>query len=108
MENGNSNGSSRRTFLVIRLAILNSLSKGQQTINQIATITGINWRTVELHLTFLVGKGFAKEIFNSQYVRIFSITDLGAESLNRKLKRIHDRVVIRKEENAGQMEELVS
>jgi predicted transcriptional regulator len=74
----------RRTFLVLRNAILVSLSKGTKTINQIATETGINWRTVELHLTFLVGKGFTKEIFNSSYVRIFMLTEDGKKELIEK------------------------
>jgi predicted transcriptional regulator len=72
---------SRRTFSTLRSTIMLALSKGTKTINQISTETGINWRTVELHLTYLVGKGLAKEIFNSTYVRIFTLTDEGKKDI---------------------------
>jgi predicted transcriptional regulator len=75
------NGVSRRTFSTLRSAIMLTLSRGTKTINQISTETGINWRTVELHLTYLVGKGFAKEIFNSSYVRIFTLTEEGKKDI---------------------------
>ncbi|MBU0536003.1 MAG: hypothetical protein KKE20_03495, partial [Nanoarchaeota archaeon] len=39
--------------------------------------TGINWKTVDNHLTYLVGKGLAREVFSSRFVRIFEITDKG-------------------------------
>ncbi len=71
----------KRTFLLLRLCILKSLSTGVKTINQIAKENSINWKTVESHLTYLMGKGYAREIFNSQYVRIFEITDSGREHL---------------------------
>jgi predicted transcriptional regulator len=71
------NNISRRTFSTLRNSIMLALSKGTKTINQISTETGINWRTVELHLTYLVGKGLAKEVFNSSYVRIYALTELG-------------------------------
>ncbi|MFH1182248.1 MAG: ArsR family transcriptional regulator [Candidatus Woesearchaeota archaeon] len=75
------NGVSRRTFSTLRSVIMLALSKGAKTINQISTETGINWRTVELHLTYLVGKGLAKEIFNSSYVRIFTLTEEGKKDI---------------------------
>ncbi len=71
----------KRTFLLLRYIILKSLSSGVKTINWIAKETGINWRTVELHLTYLVGKGYAREIFNSQYVRLFEMTEQGRNYL---------------------------
>ncbi len=67
----------KRTFLFLRGCILKSLSTGTKTINQIAKENSINWKTVESHLTYLMGKGYAREIFSSQYVRIFEITDSG-------------------------------
>ena len=45
----------KRTFGELRHLILANLLTGQQTTNQISIKTGINWRTVELHLTFLIG-----------------------------------------------------
>ena len=65
---------SKRRFKELREIILRHLAKGQITINQLASDTGINWKTVDNHLTFLVGKGLAKEVFSSKFVRIFEIT----------------------------------
>ena len=86
-----SNGADKkRTFILLRGFILKSLSTGVKTINQIAKEQGINWKTVELHLTFLNGKGYAKEIFNSQYVRLFEITDAGRAHLSAFAKNFED------------------
>ncbi|MBN2453960.1 ArsR family transcriptional regulator [Candidatus Woesearchaeota archaeon] len=87
--NGKINGkSSRRRFEELRLAILRSLSKGQKTINQIAAETGINWRTVELHLTYLAGRGLVVEIFSSSYVRIFQLSTAGKDELIKRFSRV--------------------
>lgn len=67
----------KRTFHELRYLILTLLLQGQQTTNQISVKTGINWRTVESHLTFLIGKGFVSEVFKSEYVRIFKLTQDG-------------------------------
>ncbi|MFC1691261.1 hypothetical protein ACFL0W_03705 [Nanoarchaeota archaeon] len=67
----------RRLFGQIRELILLELSKGQSTINKISINTGINWKTVDNHMIFLIGKGFVKEVFRSEYVHIFEITDSG-------------------------------
>lgn len=75
------NESRRRTFEELRLAILQCLARQQMTINQLATYAGINWKTVENHLTYLFGKGFVREVFKSNYVRIFETTPLGKEHL---------------------------
>ena len=72
----------KRTFRELRYIILLALLSGQQTTNQISIKTGINWRTVESHLTFLVGKGLVSEIFKSEYVRIFKITEAGEKHTN--------------------------
>ena len=72
------NNNPKRTFDAIRKLILISLFSGKKTINQISTEAGVNWRTVELHLNYLVGRKMAVEIFSSKYVRIFEITDEGA------------------------------
>jgi len=79
MANESNNG--KRRFSILRNLILQNLSQGQKTINQIASETGINWKTVDNHLTYLVGKGLAKEVFSSSYVRIFEITQKGADVL---------------------------
>lgn len=73
----------RRTFEKLRLTILACLGSQQMTINQLATYAGINWKTVENHLTYLLGKGLVREVFRSGYVRIFETTPLGREHLVR-------------------------
>lgn len=92
-----SDSRSKRTFHVLRLAILNALSIGRQTINQIAVKAGINWRTVELHLTYLSGKGYVREIYSSQYVRIFIITDKGAEALKTGVEKLRANIEVYEE-----------
>lgn len=68
----------KRTFSEIRKDILNSLeSNCEMSINSISRDTDVNWRTVEKHLVYLVGRGYAKEVFTSAYVRIISLTDKG-------------------------------
>lgn len=68
----------KRTFTVIRDLILTTLENKKKTINQISNDSGVNWRTVEKHLTFLIGKKLISEIFSSEYVRIFELTDQGS------------------------------
>ena len=67
----------KRTFVQIRKLILASLVESKKTINQISLDSGVNWRTVEKHLTFLIGKKYVSEIFSSEYVRIFELTSIG-------------------------------
>lgn len=69
--------SAKRRFSELREIILHSLSEGQKTINQLSSETGINWKTVDNHLAYIVGKGYAKEIFSSRFVRIFEVTEKG-------------------------------
>ncbi|MBS3141950.1 PAS domain-containing protein [Candidatus Woesearchaeota archaeon] len=71
------NGAQKRTFTNIRTLLLADLAQGQRTINQIATNTGVNWKTVENHLIYLAGKKYIKEIFSSKFVRIFELTPEG-------------------------------
>ncbi|MCX8147094.1 MAG: transcriptional regulator [Candidatus Woesearchaeota archaeon] len=71
----------RRKFSDLREIILKSLVSGQKTINQISSETGINWKTVDNHLIYLVGKGFAREVFSSRFARIFEITEKGVAFL---------------------------
>ncbi len=67
----------KRTFKQIRKIILFALTQGRMTINQVSLKTGINWKTVEKHLTFLIGKGYVEEVFSSEYVRIFELLPKG-------------------------------
>ncbi|MBW2977182.1 ArsR family transcriptional regulator [Candidatus Woesearchaeota archaeon] len=83
----NSNG--KRTFKEIRKGILLCLSKGQMTVNEIATCANINWKTVDNHLIHLTGRGMVKEVLNSAYVRIYELTEEGKEFiLNSTSKKI--------------------
>ncbi len=67
----------KRTFREIRKIIMFALTQGRMTINQVSIKSGINWKTVEKHLTYLIGKGFVEEVFSSEYVRIFELTQKG-------------------------------
>ena len=67
----------KRSFKEIRLKMLRELAKGQKTINELAGSADVNWKTTSKHLIYLVGMGYATEIFNSPYVRIFAITEKG-------------------------------
>ena len=78
----------KRTFVELRLRILLTLTEQSRTINDIAGKSGINWRTVELHLTHLLGKRMVEEGFSSQYVRIFAITLRGKEFLEQTQQQI--------------------
>jgi len=75
----NFNGNGKRTFEEIRKDILKSLSNGQNTINHISNETNINWKTVENHLIYLIGRGLVNEVFSSEYVRIFELTEEGKD-----------------------------
>lgn len=85
----------KRTFVELRLRILIALADSNRTINDLSVRTGINWRTVELHLTYLLGKKFVEEIFSSQYVRIFGITARGREHLALSRERIRTALEVR-------------
>ncbi|PIN86832.1 hypothetical protein COV19_02400 [Candidatus Woesearchaeota archaeon CG10_big_fil_rev_8_21_14_0_10_44_13] len=73
----------KRLFTELRNLILENVVSGQKTLNQIASETGINWKTVDNHMTFLIGKGLAKEVFSSRYVRIVEATEKGIEQAGR-------------------------
>jgi predicted transcriptional regulator len=74
----------KRRFDEIRELILQDLSSGKKTINRISSDSGINWKTVERHITFLIGKGMVHEIFNSPYVKIVELTEKGKEFIEVK------------------------
>ncbi len=73
----------KRKFEEIRSIILENISSGQKTVNQISRETGVNWRTVDNHLVYLIGRGMISIVFESSYVKIYQITDAGRETLHR-------------------------
>ncbi len=88
----------KRSFIDIRNSILISLASGQKTINQISSETQINWKTVERHLIYLIGKGWVREAFSSAYVRIFELNAFGKDYLRKNVMRgirISDKKIIR-------------
>lgn len=86
----------KRTFSELRRKILITLSYGRKTINQVAQETGINWKTVEKHLTYLLGKKAIDEVYSSDYLRIFDLNEKG-KGMVEKL-RTEEREKIVKEE----------
>lgn len=72
----------KRKFSDLRDIILKNLNDEKKTVNQISSETGINWKTVDNHLIYLVGKGMAQVVFSSPYVKIFEITEHGKEYVN--------------------------
>jgi len=72
---------SKRTYSEIRLKLLKTLSKGQQSLNELSRNSKINWRTCSNHLIILIGLELVEEVFSSKYVRIFKITEKGKEEL---------------------------
>ena len=87
----------KRTFIEIRNSILICLASGQKTINQISSETQINWKTVERHLTYLIGKGWVREVFKSSYVRILELTAFGKDYFRKNIGknvRISDKKII--------------
>lgn len=74
-------GRDKRTFWELRALILYSLTRGQRTLNQLALDTGINWKTVDNHITYLLGRGYVTQVFFSNYVKIVEITSEGKEFL---------------------------
>ena len=88
----------KRTFIEIRNSIILSLASGQKTINQISSETQINWKTVERHLIYLLGRGWIREAFSSAYVRIFELTAFGKDYVRKNMSkgiRISDDKIIK-------------
>tara|TARA_Y100000310_G_scaffold345591_1_gene467005 strand:- start:5550 stop:5876 length:327 start_codon:yes stop_codon:yes gene_type:complete len=79
--------SKKRSFDKIRTNILLNLSKGQKTLNQISKETGINWKTVDNHIVYLVGRGLVTEVFKSSFVRIYELSEEGKEFLLKKFQK---------------------
>ncbi len=77
----------KRSFAEIRNKLLLTLAKGKNTLNNLAKKAGINWKTTDNHLTYLMGKKLVEEVFSSAYVRIFDLTEQGRE-LVKHLKEV--------------------
>ena len=73
----------KRRYSELRGILLNSLKNGEKTINELSKTSGINWKTCDNHLIWLVGMEWVEEVFSSRYVRIFKITEKGREELSR-------------------------
>ncbi len=71
----------KRRFSDLRDLILKNLDTGKKTVNQLSSDSGINWKTVDNHLIYLVGKGMVEVVFSSPYVKIFELTEQGMEYL---------------------------
>ncbi|MBI2546800.1 hypothetical protein HYV81_06500 [Candidatus Woesearchaeota archaeon] len=78
----------KRTFDYLRLCIIYTLYEKEKTINSIATETGINWKTVELHLTYLMGRKLVDEVHHSEYARIFALSAQGREFADKFMENI--------------------
>lgn len=71
----------KRKFSDIRQLILENLKTGQKTVNQISSESDINWKTVDNHLVYLVGRGMVDIVFSSPYVKIFELSEQGREKI---------------------------
>lgn len=69
----------KRKFSELRENLIFTLSKGKKTLNTLAKEAGVNWKTTDNHLTYLMGKGLVEEVFSSPYARIFALTEKGRE-----------------------------
>jgi len=76
----------KRTFDLLRLMILISLKEKPLTINQISRKTGINWRTVDNHITYLLGSCLLKQVMFCDYVKIVEITPAGLAHIESNLE----------------------
>ena len=73
-------GGHKRSFDEIRIKLLKTLAENKkQTMNELAVNSGLCWKTVKTHIIYLKGKGFAKEVLSTPYVRIFEVTEKGEE-----------------------------
>jgi len=77
----------RRSFDGIRIEILSVLAMGRVTVNEISRRTEINWKTVDNHLVYLCGRGWAQKVFDSPSIKIFELTEEGKERIERTLLR---------------------
>ena len=74
---------SKRAFPEIRKKLLLTLRSGELTVNNLSKLSGVNWKTADNHLIYLIGKGFVKEVFVSSYVKIYALTEKGLEFIKK-------------------------
>ena len=67
----------KRKFGEIRGKLFKSLVPGQRTLNDLAKRSGVNWKTTDRHITYLIGKGLVREVLSTPYVRIYELSDKG-------------------------------
>ncbi len=73
----------KRNFVEIRRTLLEHLTEGKTTINELSKKSGINWKTTSKHLIFLVGKGLARIIVDTEYVKIYELSEKGKEMMGK-------------------------
>ncbi|MFH1316131.1 MAG: winged helix-turn-helix domain-containing protein [Candidatus Woesearchaeota archaeon] len=91
--NHDSNSSAKRSFSYLRHLILIALLDGTQSINQVSNNSGINWKTVENHMPYLVGKGFVNTLHRSNYLTLCELTEKGRKYLDFLKKRYQKKHV---------------
>lgn len=67
----------KRTFQLIRKQILKELKKGEKTVNEIATSTNTEWRSINNHLIYLTGMGKIEPVIQTKYVRVYRLAEGG-------------------------------
>ena len=72
----------KRGYSELRYLILNSLKNGEKSLNELSRDSGVNWKTCDNHLIWLIGMEWVEEVFSSKYVRIFKISEKGKERLS--------------------------
>lgn len=77
----------RRSFADIRFDLLQAISTGRTTVNDLSKRTEINWKTVDNHLIYLCGRGWAEKVYDSPNIKIFDITQEGSEHLEKTIRR---------------------
>jgi len=83
----------KRRFRDIRELILKSLYSKRKTVNQISSDTKINWKTVDNHLIYLIGRGLVEIVFSSPYVKIFELTEVGKDYLEFEEYKKNDKII---------------
>jgi predicted transcriptional regulator len=77
-------GTGKRRFKELQKLILKSLKNKPHTINEISSLSGINWNSTSNQLVLLKGNEYVKEIFSHKRLRIFEITEKGRKTLIKK------------------------
>lgn len=87
----------RRSFDGIRFDLLEALNEKRTTVNELSKKTKINWKTVDNHLVYLCGRGWAEKVFDSPTIKIFEITETGKDRLDLlNLRKERDKPLMQK------------